>query len=133
MRAWYVLFLAAAACRATPLVAPLQFTGARGSLRVWASDSGSHAPITALSGELRIGTRVTFAPVRSAADTLMFLYVPVGAYDLTIRRIGYDLRTLPVQVSSVGNDSLHIVLQSRLWINSGDIWPQSPWWKFWRR
>jgi len=133
MRYWFILCVAVAGCRTPPTVAPVYFAGTRGSLHVWASDSVSRAPIVALSGELRLGTRVTFAPVRAVADTLLFQHVPVGAYDVIIRRIGYEVRRIPVRISSIGNDSLHVVLRSHPSLIYDEFWSQAPWWKFWRR
>ncbi len=123
----------AAACRQPPTVSAVHFPPERGSVLITAVDSATGDFIGALSGELRAGSLVTFASASASGDTLRFLNIPTGTYQVIVRRFGFKVDTVPAVITSNGAQIIQIKLPVRI-LRSGELWGvQYPWWKFWRR
>lgn len=122
----------AAACQQPPKFLPVHFSAERGSVLITAVDSATGNFIGALSGELRSGSLVTFAAAPAISDTLRFLNVPTGAYQVIVRRIGFKIDTIPTVVKSNSAEVIRIRLPVRN-LRTEEFWDQRPWWKFWRR
>ena len=128
-----VALVLAAACRQPPTVSAVHFPAERGSVLITAVDSATGDFIGALSGQLRAGSLVTFASASAIGDTLRFLNIPTGTYQVIVRRIGFKIDTVPAVITSNGAQVIQIKLPVRK-LRTDELWGvQRKWWKFWRR